>query len=238
MAGRIRFDLRSSEFGNEMTLVSGRSIFVALLALAAASCQSQDKPQPNFTSDDRAVVTAGVPRSALNSVAGQYFIEFRSRYAYTYGHSFVIFGRMSESGQMINPEVAGLAPKSNDPNIYMLGHLAPVPASTGWTDCDLEIEYRSASWTVPLSEPEYRKVVAYIRKLQASSPLWHASLYNCNAFVADIAKFMGYNPPGIWLMPRDFITKLRQMNGGPNAIGYTGPPGVESGNAPPATAAR
>jgi hypothetical protein len=222
-----------------MTLVSGRSAFVALLALAAASCQSQsqNKPQLNFTSDERTLAAAGAPTRA-KSVKGQYFIEFRSRYAYTYGHSFVIFGRMGESGQMINPEVAGLAPKSNDPNIYMLGHLAPVPASTGWTDGDLEIEYRSASWTVPLSEPEYRKVVAYIRKLQAKSPLWHASLYNCNAFVADIANFMGYKTPGIWLMPRDFITKLRQMNGGPNAIGYTGPPGVESGNAPAATAVR
>lgn len=232
--------LRSSEFGNEMTLVSGRSIFVALLALAAASCQSQsqDKSQLNFTSNDRAVATAGAPTGAMNSIAGQYFIEFRSRYAYTYGHSFVIFGRMSESGKMINPEVAGLAPKSNDPNIYMLGHVAPVPASTGWTDGDLEIAYRSASWTVPLTEAEYRRVVAYIRKLQASSPLWHASLYNCNAFVADIASFMGYKTPGIWLLPRDFITKLRTMNGGPNAIGYTGPPGVESGNAPAATAVR
>lgn len=221
-----------------MTLVSGRSVFVALLALAAASCQSQVKPQPDVTFSDRALATAGVPTRTANSAEGQYFIEFRSRYAYTYGHSFVIFGRMSQSGKMINPEVAGLAPKSNDPNIYMLGHLAPVPASTGWTDGDLEIAYRSASWTVPLTEPEYRKAVAYIRKLQANSPLWHASLYNCNAFVADIAKSMGYKTPGIWLMPRDFITKLRQMNGGPNAIGYTGPPGIESGNAPPATAPR
>jgi hypothetical protein len=221
-----------------MTLVSGRSIFVALLALAAASCQSQVKPQPDFTSSDRNLATAGVPTRTANSIAGQYFIEFRSRYAFTYGHSFVIFGRMSESGQMINPQVAGLAPKSDDPNVYMLGHVAPVPASTGWTDGDLEIAYRSASWTVPLSEPEYRKVVSYIRKLQAKSPLWHASLYNCNAFVADIANSMGYKTPGIWLMPRDFITKLREMNGGPNAIGYTGPPGVESGNAPAATAPR
>jgi hypothetical protein len=223
-----------------MTLVSGRSLYVALLALAVVSCQSQsqEKPELNYTSDERTLATAGTPTRAVNSTEGRYFIEFRSRYAYTYGHSFVIFGRMDKSGRMINPQVAGLAPKSDDPNIYMLGHLAPVPASTGWTDGDLEIAYRSASWTVPLSEPEYRKVVAFIRKLQAKSPLWHASLYNCNAFVADIAQSMGYKTPGIWLMPRDFITKLRQMNGGPNAIGYTGPPGVGEGNAPPATAAR
>jgi hypothetical protein len=241
--------LRALKLGNEMTPVVGRSTIVALLALAAASCQSSsgDSVQTNYVSGDRATAaTAGVPitRAATTSsqgtasLRGQYFIEFRSRYAYTYGHSFVIFGRMDKAGRMINPDVAGLAPKSNDPNVYMLGHAVPVPASTGWTDGDLEIAYRSASWTVPLAESDYRRVVAYIRKLQAGSPLWHASLYNCNAFVADIANFMGYKTPGIWLMPRDFITKLRQMNGGPNAIGYTGPPGIESGNAPAPTAAR
>lgn len=158
---------------------------------------------------------------AASQAKQQYFIEFRSRYAYTYGHSFVIFGRLDRTGKMIDPQVAGLAPKSNDPTIYMLGHVTPVPASTGWTDGDLEDKYMSANWRVMLSETEYRKVVAKIRKLQASSPLWHAVLYNCNAFVADIARFMGYKTPGIWLKPQQFITKLRQMNGGPNAIGRT-----------------
>jgi hypothetical protein len=236
------FGLRALKLGNEMTPVVGRSTIVALFALATASCQSssQDSVKTSYVASDRATAaTAEVPVTEVATTSqSQYFIEFRSRYAYTYGHSFVIFGRMDKSGRMINPEVAGLAPKSNDPNVYMLGHAVPVPASTGWTDGDLEIAYRSASWTVPLAESDYRRVVAHIRKLQASSPLWHASLYNCNAFVADIANFMGYKTPGIWLLPRDFITKLRQMNGGPNAIGYTGPPGVESGNAPASTAAR
>jgi len=124
---------------------------------------------------------------------------------------------------MINPEVAGLAPKSDDPSIYMAGHMVPVAASTGWTDGDLEPEYMSAYWRIMLSEPEYRKVVADIRKLQANSPLWHASLYNCNAFIGDIARSMGYKTPFHWLLPRDYVTKLRKMNGGPNAIGWTRP---------------
>ena len=225
-----------------MTSVVGCSTIVALFALATASCQSssQDSVKTSYVASDRATAaTAGVPVTEVATTSqSQYFIEFRSRYAYTYGHSFVIFGRMDESGRMINPEVAGTRSKVQRSQCLYARPSAPVPASTGWTDGDLEIAYRSASWTVPLAESDYRKVVAYIRKLQASSPLWHASLYNCNAFVADIAKFMGYDPPGIWLMPRDFITKLRQMNGGPNAIGYTGPPGVESGNAPAPTAAR
>ena len=209
-----------------MTHVVGRSIIVALLALAAASCQSQEKLQSSLMSNERTLETsAGSAKAVTSSEAQQHFIEFRSRYAYTYGHSFVIFGRLNKTGKMINPEVAGLAPKSDDPNVYVAGHVTPVPASTGWTDGDLEDAYRSASWRILLTQAEYRKVVASIRKLQASSPLWHAALYNCNAFVADIASSMGYKTPGIWLRPREFIIKLREMNGGPNAIGYTGPPG-------------
>ena len=63
-----------------------------------------------------------------------------------------------------------------------------------------------------LSQSEYNDVVASIRKLQASSPVWHAALYNCNAFVADIARSMGYKTPPIQLRPQQFVTELRQMN--------------------------
>ena len=207
----------SSEFGNGrrgMTLASSRLLFVASLALAVAACQTEDKPsQPGFTSYASDAGTA-VAAPSVKATSNRYFIEFRSRYAYTYGHSLVIFGRLNQSGQMVNPEVAGLAPKSADPSVYVLGHVAPVPASTGWTDGDLEDVYRSASWRVMLTEAEYRKVVAKIRQLQASSPLWHASLSNCNAFVANIARSMGYRTPGVWLRPQEFITRLREMNSG------------------------
>lgn len=163
--------------------------------------------------------------------SGRYFIEFRSRYAYTYGHSYVVFGTLDARGKMVNPQVAGLAPKSDDPTIYMAGHMVPVESSTGWTDGDLEPEYMSAYWRVMLSEPEYKKVVANIRKLQASSPVWHASLYNCNAFVGDIARSMGYKTPFHWLLPQEYITKLRKMNGGPDAIGWTRPNDAPSSKA-------
>jgi hypothetical protein len=202
-------------------LFYGRLLFLTWLVLGVAGFQSAafaERPER---------ATASSTKSAQGKVqrksANRYFIEFRSRYAYTYGHSYVVFGRLDSRGKMINPEVAGLAPKSDDPSVYMAGHLLPVAASTGWTDGDLEPEYMSAYWRVMLTEPEYKKVVAYIRKLQANSPVWHASLYNCNAFVGDIARSMGYKAPFHWLLPQDYITKLRTTNGGPNAIGWTRP---------------
>ncbi|MGH6763706.1 MAG: hypothetical protein ACRECW_19205 [Phyllobacterium sp.] len=196
-----------------MTLANGRLPVVVLLALALASCGTSDKnQQPAFVSS---ALENGVSTTKAFPVGDkQHFIEFRSRYALSYGHSYVIFGRVNKAGAMVNPEVAGLAPASTSTTPYVMGHFVPVPAETGWSDGDLEEAYRSASWRIMLTDAEYKEVVASIRKLQASSPVWHASLYNCNAFVADIARSMGYKAPGIWLRPQQFITKLREMNGG------------------------
>ena len=209
------------------TLLFGSVLSVLLLALTLAAYQSSPA-----AAESRAIGTSprAEPKARTSKVvtakpnkASRYFIEFRSRYAYTYGHAYVVFGTLDARGKMVNPQVAGLAPKSDDPSVYMAGHVVPVESSTGWTDGDLEPEYMSAYWRVMLSEPEYRKAVANIRKLQASSPLWHASLYNCNAFVGDIARSMGYKTPFHWILPQDYVTKLRKMNGGPDAIGWTRP---------------
>lgn len=224
----FQYRSRTNEIVARLGLLFSRVLLVALLGIAVAACQSSStEADGSATVTSTKIVSAKSRTSDVGASqpnkSGRYFIEFRSRYAYTYGHSYVVFGKLDARGKMIKPEVAGLAPKSDDPSIYMAGHMVPVEASTGWTDGDLEPEYMSAYWRIMLSEPEYRKVVADIRKLQANSPLWHASLYNCNAFIGDIARSMGYRTPFHWLLPRDYVTKLRKMNGGPNAIGWTRP---------------
>ncbi len=43
--------------------------------------------------------------------------------------------------------------------------------------------------------------------------MWSAELYNCNAFVADVAKFMGLRVPKSTLIyPKVFVNNLRQIN--------------------------
>jgi hypothetical protein len=196
-----------------MTFAASRILPVILLALAATACQTQDKsPLPAYVSSSKQV--SGPAKLVSQSREQGYFIEFRSRYALSYGHTYAVFGRTNAAGAMINPEVAGLAPATNDAAPYVLGHFFPVPAETGASDGDLEEQYRSASWRIMLTEAEYNKVVADIRKLKAKSRVWQASVYNCNAFVAEIARSMGYKTPGIWLRPQEFITRLREMNGG------------------------
>ncbi len=38
----------------------------------------------------------------------------------------------------------------------------------------------------------------FVRDLQSHSHTWSAELYNCNAFVGDVAKFMGMKVPGVF----------------------------------------
>jgi hypothetical protein len=145
----------------------------------------------------------------------RYFIEFRSRYALSYGHTYATFGRLNARGDIVESEVAGLHPAGDSPVPWMIGHVIPVPSETGPSDGDFEEKYVSARYRVNLNEAEYNKVVASIKHLQASSPLWNAVVYNCNAFVADIARSMGLKTPASTLQyPADFINSLRAMNSG------------------------
>ena len=70
-----------------------------------------------------------------------------------------------------------------------------------------------------MNKDQYDRVMAYVRDLQSRSHSWSAELYNCNAFVADIAKEMGLKVPSSTLIyPKIFVSHLRMINTGhPNA---------------------
>jgi hypothetical protein len=156
---------------------------------------------------------AGNKTAAATSGAGQYYFEFRSRQAWDYGHTFVVFGRVGEVPGKNN--VAGLSPKGDDPSMWVMGHYVPVPSDTGWTDGDLEDKYITSRYRVLVSKEQYDRTVAYIRQLQAKSTTWSVEMYNCNAFVADIAKFMGLKAPSsTWIYPKVFVTNMRKINTG------------------------
>ncbi|NDW07845.1 hypothetical protein [Jiella pacifica] len=141
-----------------------------------------------------------------------YYLEFRARTAESYGHTFAMFGKRDAQGRILTREVAGLHPASTSDIPYVLGHLIPVPSETGPSDGDLDDQYMTANYRINLTKTEYDDVVGYIRELQASSPVWHAVLYNCSAFVGDIAQYMGLRTPNSLLFPQTYIETLREMN--------------------------
>jgi hypothetical protein len=147
------------------------------------------------------------------AVVGPYYVDFRARTAATYGHAFVWYGKTSEK----QIEVAGLAP-AGDELPYMLGHIIFVPATTGATYGDLDEQYLTASYRVYLNEADAKKVFAYIKHLQETSPLWNAETANCTAFIGRIASFMGLKTPFHLLLPEEYVDQLRELNGGRKTV--------------------
>jgi hypothetical protein len=150
-----------------------------------------------------------------------YFIEFRGRSAATYGHLYVLYGRVNSRDEVVESRIAGLHPagdseKCNNCSVvnWTVGHVIFVPSETGASDGDLEEKYVTARYRVWMDKAHYKELDAYIRKLQADSPLWNALFNNCVAFGRKIADHMGLStPPLIWMEPKDFINLMREMNG-------------------------
>jgi hypothetical protein len=157
-------------------------------------------------------VTAAGCKSAL-SPGKPYFVEFRSRTAASYGHTFVFYGQLGSGNKFANFKVAGLHPKGDDPSTYIQGHWMPVEAETGVSYGDLDEQYMTARFCVTLTQAEYTKLSAYIRNLQATTTKWHAGTYNCNSFASDIAKAAGLDSPNPnAYLPDVFIKRMAELN--------------------------
>ena len=142
-----------------------------------------------------------------------YFVEFRSRTAVSFGHTFVFYGRLGEGNRFASFKVAGLHPKGDDPNTYLQGMMVPVPSETGVSYGDLDEQYLTARFCVTLTEAEYRKVEAAIRNLQATKTTWHATTYNCNSFAADIARAANLDSPNPNMyLPENFMSRMADLN--------------------------
>jgi hypothetical protein len=171
-------------------------------------------PKPDTPAAPASPARPATGRPKAEKPANRYFIEFRSRTALSYGHAYVVYGRLDAKGHMVDPHIGGIHPASTSVIPYMIGHLVPVPAEHGASDGDMDEQYVSARYRVMLSEAEYNRVAAYIKELEASTPVWHAVLYSCISFVSDVAKFMGLRTPPTGMYPEVFIHNLRAMNNG------------------------
>ena len=165
------------------------------------------KPRASVSSETRSIPDVKPVRSS--AAKGPYYVDFRARTAASYGHAFVWFGKTSEK----KVEVAGLHP-AGDETPYILGHLIWVPAETGASYGDLDVQYLTANYRVYLNEPDAKKVFAYIKHLQATSKVWNAQTSNCTSFIGQIATFMGLKVPFHLKKPEEYVNDLKEMNGG------------------------
>jgi len=183
------------------------------LATLLTPCAVQTaSARPGFAATGHEV-KGRAPERRTSEAKGPYYVDFRARTAASWGHAFVWYGKSSEKAV----EVAGLTP-AGDTLSYMLGYVAFVPSETGASYGDLDPDYLTASYRVYLNEADAKRVFAYIRKLQASSPVWSAEIANCTSFIGSIASFMGLETPNRWTRPEEYVNKLREMNGGRQVV--------------------
>lgn len=184
------------------------ALAVASLLSAPAAAQTEQKKRAPIK---QPVTSVGC--NAARAPGKPYFVEFRSRTAASYGHTFVFFGSLGSGKRFASFKVAGLHPKGDDPATYIQGHWAPVPAETGVSYGDLDEQYLTGRFCVTLTPAEYQRARAYIEKLQRETKTWHAPTYNCNSFAADIAKHIGLDTPNPNLyLPDVFIKRLAEDN--------------------------
>jgi hypothetical protein len=150
-----------------------------------------------------------VDAKASESAKGPYYVDFRARTAASWGHAFVWYGKTSER----HVEVAGLTPVG-DAATYVLGYFTWVPSETGASYGDLDPKYLTSHYKVYLNEADAKRVFAYIKHLQASSPVWNAETSNCTSFIGDIAEFMGLKTPSRWTRPEAYVNELKALNSG------------------------
>jgi hypothetical protein len=196
-------------------VLSTLAIFTASMATASAQSDTPAAPAPA-----RAAHAAMGTTAAADAQKGgkPYFIEFRARSAMSYGHTFAVIGRNGQ--KLTKANVVGLHPATESSVPWVVGHFIVVPSETGWSDGDIEDQYITAKYRIPLNEVQYKSLMGYVTDLKAKSPLWHAVLYNCNAFVGDIANHLGLKvPSSSLLMPKEYITELRTLNSAPRPAG-------------------
>ena len=136
------------------------ALALALCSVAAAQGAPPAQDEPNTLLDAPPIQRAPAARTAP-----RYFIDFRARSALSYGHTFVVFGRV---GERLTPRnVAGLHPKGDSSITYIFGHLLPVDSETGASDGDLDEQYTTARYRVwltavgvPRSGPPYPRAAS------------------------------------------------------------------------------
>ena len=64
----------------------------------------------------------------------------------------------------------------------------------------------------PLTAVEYDRLNSVISHIRAARHSWSVLAYNCNDFVADVARAMGMQTPTTLSLPYDFIPRLQAIN--------------------------
>lgn len=166
-------------------------------------CKSGWGPKPRKV--NAANITPGDP----------YYIEIRMRHTplLPVGHTYVAYGRLSVTGQILDEKLIMLAPFGGyagaalASGIPMPGVLDPHP-----DDCRIRPK---AAYRVSLNAQRYEKLLLDIQKARNEKPAYLLFAFNCNHFASRIAASVGIKPPAnIYVPALEYIYAMIDANEG------------------------
>jgi hypothetical protein len=174
-----------------LSAIAGAVVFAAITAFSPDIADARDRMQ--------------ISRSR------PYFVDFRSRPGYVYGHTIVVYGYFDAQGRAVEERYAGLYPKDDEAGL-IVGTIIPVDASVRPVKEDFNTS-PSMVYRRELTAREYRIMRAAIRHERQREHFWHVVIFNCNDFAARIAQALDMRVPSTLLLPPFFVLTLRLMNG-------------------------
>lgn|GEM_PF-1928958 len=202
----------------------GKAAFSLLIAsLALGGCVNSQTTQGGssygFADGTQAVmpvprpVSTGAGQIAAEIPAPDYVVEFRARPGPDIiGHSYLVYGIEGDDGRIVDAVQVGLYPK--DMSGFAVGVGGMAEATTEPVEYDLSIK-PNAVYRHKLTPEQYARLDAAVRAARANPPRWNWTQYNCNTFVADMAKAAGLKTPygSTLLAPAAFVLRMEALNG-------------------------
>ncbi|HZP79711.1 MAG TPA: hypothetical protein VFB45_26495 [Pseudolabrys sp.] len=134
-----------------------------------------------------------------SQTTGRYFVNFRSRPGYLFGHTFIVLGRFDPARGPRELQYAGIYPLDGQRGL-IIGSVVPVRASIRGVEEDFNKRpnniYRRA-----LTAREYAFLSTALKQARMRSWKWHLVFANCNDFAISTAKLLGLRTPSSWLLP-------------------------------------
>jgi hypothetical protein len=150
--------------------------------------------------------------------AGVRVVEFRARTGPDIiGHTYLVYGRQAADGGIAGATQVGLYPKEMSGFAVGVGGMAE--ATTEPVSFDKSIPATTV-YRRRLSEDEYQRLSAAVAAARSEPPTWNWTKYNCNTFVADMAREIGLKTPfaSTLMAPAVFVHGLKTLNSGNSGV--------------------
>jgi hypothetical protein len=156
-------------------------------------------PGPAFAAE------RGVTKNGATTVA--YYVEFHARGGSPVGHTFMIAGRILDSGRRVREHHFGFSGEAGG-----IQSVVGTPGTIGPQPLDLKLP-TLVQFNVRLRYYQYRQLERVLRRARTRVPTYRLLTVNCNTFAGYIARSVGLRASAdTVVLPIDYVVRLARLN--------------------------